>query len=47
MRLAEAGQDAEAMALIDLTKLIQETEDKARRHTEHARAGIGMKISTH
>jgi thioesterase domain-containing protein len=32
VRLAEAGQDAEAMVLIDLAKGIQEAEDKVRRH---------------
>lgn len=47
VRLAEAGQDAEAMALIDLAKVIQEAEDKVRRHVKDARAGMIVKLSTH
>lgn len=47
VRLAEAGQDAEAMALIDLVKGIQEAEDKVRRHAKDAGIGKIVKFSTH
>lgn len=47
MRLAEAGQNREAMLLIDLAKEIQETEDKVRQHAKDACVGMIVKVSTH
>lgn len=47
VRLAEAGQDHEAMLLIDLAKGIQDAEDKVRRHAKEAGTGIIVKLSTH
>lgn len=47
IRLAEAGQDREALLLIDLAKGIQEAEDKVRRHAKDAGAGMIVKLSQH
>lgn len=47
VRLAEAGQDAEAMALIDLVRGIQEAEDKILRHAKDAGSGRIVMLSTH
>jgi hypothetical protein len=47
VRLAEAGQDREALLLIDLAKGIQEAEDKVRRHAKDAGAGMIVKLSQH
>ena len=46
-RLAEAGQDQEAVFLIDLARGIQEAEDKVRRHAKKAGSGMIVKLSTH
>jgi hypothetical protein len=47
VRLAEAGEDREAMLLIDLAKGIQEAENKVRQHAKDAGAGMIVKLSTH
>lgn len=47
VRLAEAGQDQEAMVLVDLAKGIQEAEDKVRRHAKDAGTGMIVKLSMH
>lgn len=47
VRLAEAGQDREAMLLIDLAKGIQEAEDKVRQHAKDAGVEMIVKLSTH
>lgn len=47
VRLAEAGQDQEALLLIDLASRIQEAEDKVRRHAMDAGVGMIVKLSQH
>lgn len=47
VRLAEAGQDREAMLLVDLATGIQQAEDKVRRHANEARTGMIVKLNTH
>jgi len=47
VRLAEGGQNAVAMVLIDLAKGIQEAEDKVRRHAKEAGTGMIVKLSMH
>jgi hypothetical protein len=47
VRLADAGLDAEALALIDLAKGIQKAEDKVRQHAKDAGIGRIVKLSTH
>lgn len=46
-RLAEAGQDQEAIRLIKLAKSIQSAEAKVRQHASDAGAGKIVKISEH
>jgi hypothetical protein len=47
VRLVEAGQDKEAMELIELVKGIHEAEDKVRRHAKDAGVGKIVKFNTH
>jgi hypothetical protein len=47
VRLAEAGQDQEAMRLIELAKSIQGAEAKVRQHAEDAGIGRVVKLSDH
>jgi hypothetical protein len=47
VRLAEAGQDQEAMRLIDLAKSIQGAEAKVRQHAKDAGAGKIVQMSEH
>jgi hypothetical protein len=47
VRLAEAGQDQEAMRLIELAKGIQCAESKVRRHVKDAGVGKIVKMSEH
>jgi len=47
VRLAEAGQDCEAILLIELAKGIQEAEDKVRQHAKEARIGKIVRLNTH
>jgi hypothetical protein len=47
VRLAEAGQDQEAIRLIELAKSIQTAEAKVRQHANDAGAGKIVKMSEH
>jgi hypothetical protein len=47
LRLAEAGQDQEAVRLIELAKGIQCAESKVRRHAKDAGVGRIVKLSEH
>jgi hypothetical protein len=47
VRLAEAGQDKEAMGLIELAKSIQGAETKVRQHVKDAGIGRIVKLSDH
>lgn len=47
VRLVEAGQDKEAMELIELVKGIHEAEDMVRRHAKDAGVGKIVKFNTH
>lgn len=47
VRLAEVGQDQEAMVLIDLANGIQEAEDNIGRHAKEAGTGMIVRLSTH
>jgi hypothetical protein len=47
VRLAEAGQDQEAMRLIELAKSIQGAEAKVRQHAKDAGIGRVVKLSDH
>lgn len=47
VRLAESGQDREAILLIELAKGIQEAEDKVRQHAKEARIGKIVRLNTH
>jgi hypothetical protein len=47
VRLAESGQDREAILLIELAKGIQEAEDKVRQHAKKARIGKIVRLNTH
>lgn len=47
VRLAEAGQNQEALLLIDLVGSIHEADDKLRGHTRNAVAGMTVKLSRH
>jgi hypothetical protein len=47
VRLAEAGQDQEAMRLIELAKSIQGAEIMVRQHAKDAGIGRIVKLSVH
>jgi urease accessory protein UreF len=47
VRLAEVGQDKEAMLMVELAKEIQEAEDQVRKHSNDASVGLIVKLSTH
>ena len=47
VRLAEAGQDKEALGLIELAKSIQGAETKVRQHAKDAGIGRIVKLSEH
>ncbi|MCH5520359.1 hypothetical protein [Pseudomonas syringae] len=47
VRLAEAGQDQEAMRLVKLAKGIELAEAKVRRHANDAGVGKIVKLSEH
>lgn len=47
VRLAEVGQDKEAMLMIELAKEIQGAEDQIRMHSKDAGVGLIVKLSTH
>jgi hypothetical protein len=47
VRLAEAGQDQEAMRLIELAKSIQGAEAKVRQHAKDAGVGKIVQMSEH
>lgn len=47
VRLAEAGQDQEAMRLVGLAKGIDRAEEKVRKHAKDAGIGKIVKMSEH